>query len=198
MGDLAAHEMIDGNETTIARYRIDARRSRFVVQAEATGLLSVFGHNPTIAICGFGGDARFISGTLQQASLLLLVQSGSLTLVSEASDKDRHEIERAMRDEVLEIARYPEIIFMSKSITANRMTEDQYQVRIIGSLSLHGSTREQLIDAQVNVNEAGLRAQGEFTLRQSDYNIKPVSALGGTLKVKDDLRLSFDIIARQS
>jgi polyisoprenoid-binding protein YceI len=190
--------MIDGNETTIARYRIDARRSRFVVQAEATGLLSVFGHNPTIAICGFGGDARFISSTLQQASLLVLVQSGSLTLVSESSDKDRHEIERAMRDEVLEIARYPEIIFMSKSITANRMTEDKYQVRIIGSLSLHGLTREQLIDAQVNVNEAGLRAQGEFTLRQSDYNIKPVSALGGTLKVKDDLRLSFDIIARQS
>ncbi|MDT5122185.1 MAG: hypothetical protein QOC96_1667 [Acidobacteriota bacterium] len=198
MGDLAAHEMIDGNETTIARYRIDARQSRFVVQPEATGLLSVFGHNPTIAICGFGGDARFISGTLQQASLLLLVQSGSLALVSESSDKDRHEIERAMRDEVLEIARYPEIIFMSKSITANRMTEDQYQVRIIGSLSLHGLTREQLIDARVNVNEAGLRAQGEFTLRQSDYNIKPVSALGGTLKVKDDLRLSFDIIARQS
>lgn len=188
---------MDASETTIARYRIDARQSRFVVQAEASGLLSVFGHNPVIAVCGFGGDVRFVPGTLQQASLLVLVQSASLALVSESSDKDRHEIERAMRGEVLEIARYPEIIFMSKSITSRWTAESQYQVRIVGSLSLHGSTREQLIDAQVNVNGDGLRAQGEFTLRQSDYNIKPVSALGGTLKVKDDVKLSFDIIARE-
>lgn len=43
------------NEETVARYRIDAGRSRFIVQGFADGLLSVFGHNPLIAVCGFGG-----------------------------------------------------------------------------------------------------------------------------------------------
>jgi hypothetical protein len=42
-----------------------------------------------------------------------------------------------------------------------------------------------------------LRAAGEFSVRQSDYEIRPVSAAGGTVKVKDDLKLTFDITARR-
>ncbi len=33
-------------------------------------------------------------------------------------------------------------------------------------------------------------------MRQSDYGIKPVSIAGGTLKLKDEIDLSFDIVAR--
>lgn len=186
-----------GTETNAVRYRIDAPHSQFTVQAFADGLLSVFGHNPTIKVCGFGGDAGFVPGTFEAASLLLLVQANSLALTSKASDKDRLEIERAMREDVLETARYPEIVFMSTGITVKQIAEHQYQARIGGSLALHGVTRNQTIDARVTVSPDQLRAQGEFTLRQSDYNIKLVSALGGTLKVKDELKLSFDIIASE-
>ena len=35
-------------------------------------------------------------------------------------------------------------------------------------------------------------------MRQSDYEIKPVSAAGGTVKLKDELKLSFDIVARKA
>jgi hypothetical protein len=42
-----------------------------------------------------------------------------------------------------------------------------------------------------------LRAVGEFSLRQSDYEIKPVSAVGGAVRVKDELKCSFDISARK-
>ena len=42
-----------------------------------------------------------------------------------------------------------------------------------------------------------LRASGEFTVRQTDYGIKPVSVAGGALKVKDELKFSFDIVARK-
>ena len=161
----------------------------------AEGMLSMFGHNPVIAVCGFGGDARFNSGTLEKGSLLMLVQADSLVVINKVSDKDRLEMERAMREEVLETARYPEIVFMSTSISASRTAEDQYQARINGNLSLHGVTRDQLINAQLIVNGDSLRAHGEFPLRQTDYNIKPVSVAGGTLKMKDELKLSFDIIA---
>ncbi len=183
------------NEASGVRYRIDASRSRFTVQGVAEGMLSMFGHNPMIAICGFGGDVRCVPDTLESASLLMLVQADSLAVVNKVSDKDKREMERGMREDVLEIARYPEIVFMSTKISANRTAESQYQARVNGKLSLHGVTRDHLIDAQVTVNGNSLRAQGEFPLRQSDYNIKPVTAVGGTLKMKDELKFSFDISA---
>ena len=42
-----------------------------------------------------------------------------------------------------------------------------------------------------------LRAFGECSLRQSDYKIRLVSAMGGGLKVKDEVKLSFDLVARK-
>ena len=188
---------MDGQATSVDRYRIDAKQSRFIVQAEASGLLSFVGHNPTIAVCGFGGDARFAPDAQQQASLLLLVQAASLAVVGQVSEKDRAEIERVMRADVLETARHPEIVFMSTSIALQPTTANRYQARISGQLTLHGVTRNETFAAQITVNGASLRARGECSLRQSAYNIKPVSAIGGTLKVKDELKLSFDIVAER-
>ena len=42
-----------------------------------------------------------------------------------------------------------------------------------------------------------LRAFGEFSVWQSDYHIKLISIGGGTLKLKDELKLKFDIGARR-
>ena len=50
--------------------------------------------------------------------------------------------------------------------------------------------------AQVNVMGDRITASGQFVVRQSDYGIKPVSIAGGTLKLKDEIELSFDIVAR--
>ncbi len=186
-----------GENGTTVRYRIDPTASRFVVQAFADGLLSVFGHNPTIAICGFGGDVRFIPNTLEEASLLMLIKSDSLAVVDKVSAKDRLEIERAMREDVMEIARYPEIVFMTTNVRANPLTENLYRVLITGKLTLHGVTRDCPLDAQVTLNEDSLHAQGEFKLRQTDYGIKPTSVAAGTLKVKDELQFSFDIEAQK-
>jgi polyisoprenoid-binding protein YceI len=185
------------NEAAVVRYRLDASQSRFTVQGSADGLLSMFGHDPVIAICGFGGDVRFVPGTLESGSLLMLVQADSLAVVNKVSDKDRREMERGMREDVLETARYPEIVYISTKVSANRRGEGQYRARITGNLSLHGVSREHVIDAQLTLGEDSLHARGEFLLRQTDYNIKPVSVAGGTLKMKDELKFSFDILAGQ-
>ena len=42
-----------------------------------------------------------------------------------------------------------------------------------------------------------MRASGEFSLRQSDYGILPVTVAAGALRVKDEVKLSFDIVARK-
>ncbi len=41
-----------------------------------------------------------------------------------------------------------------------------------------------------------LRANGEFSIRQTDYGIRLVSVAGGTLKLKDELKFTFDIVAQ--
>ncbi len=187
------------NETAAVavRYRIDAVQSQFNVRVVAEGMLSMFGHNPVIAICGFGGDARFQPGTFDSASLLMLVQAASLVVLDKVSDKDRREIERMMREDVLDVARYPEIMYASASVSTRETVRGIYDVGINGDLSLHGTTRQCPINAQVTIDGDILRARGEFALRQSDYNIKPISIAGGTLKVRDELKFSFDIKANK-
>ncbi len=187
------------NENEVAavpvRYRIDAGQSQFNVHVVADGLLSMFGHNPAIAICGFGGDVRFNAGTFGAASLLMLVQAASLVVRDKVSDKDRREIERMMRDDVLETTRYPEVMYASANVSARATSEALYDLGINADLTLHGVTRRCPVNAQVSLNGETLRARGEFSLRQSDYNIKPISIAGGTLKVRDELKFSFDIVA---
>ena len=78
-----------------------------------------------------------------------------------------------------------------------KMGEGLFTVVMNGELSLHGVTRAQPVSARVTLNGDTLRAVGDFSVRQSDYEIKPVSAAGGTVKLKDELKLSFDITARK-
>ena len=176
-------------------YTVNARASRFTVQAFAEGLFSAFGHNPKFNATEFFGEVRFHPGHLETASLQLKVKADSLKAADKISDKDRREMERMMKEEVLEVSRFPEIVFQSRTVTADLVYEGFYRVKITGELTLHGVTRTHAIDAQVRVMDARVRAEGESGLRQSDFGIKRVSVMGGTLKVKDEVKLSFDIAA---
>ncbi len=182
---------------TTAQYTIDAARSRFTVTAYASGLLSGLGHNPAIAIRDFAGQIKFAPEELSKSSLEFLVQAESLTVQSDVSDKDRREIERTMKENVLETGRFPEIVFASTEVSGTRLGDSLYALRIQGGLSLHGATHMQPVIAQMVPGDDSLRAYGEFSIRQTDFNIKLVSVAGGALKVKDELKFSFDIVARK-
>jgi len=159
--------------------------------------LAVFGHSPTIAIRDFTGDARFRPDTFDAASLHLRINTASLVVESDVNEKDRRQIERAMREEVLQIAKYPEIVFRSSRISVKPIIAGHYRVSIEGGLSLRGVTRNHTFEAQVVVVGEMLRALGEFALLQSHYGIKRVSVAGGALKVRDELKLSFHVLARR-
>lgn len=185
-------------EKGVVRYELIASESNFTVQAFAAGLLSGFGHNPTIAIRDFTGKAQFTPESFENASLKLSVNANSLKVTDDIKEKDRREIESTMLNDVLETGRFPEITFESSNVTVRKITPDRYKAKIIGDLTLHGTTQKGLwIQAQINTTDQGLRAQGDFTLNQTDYKIKLVSVAGGALKLKDELKFSFDIAARR-
>ena len=181
----------------VDHYSIDPVMSRFTARATASGMLSSFGHNPTIAIREFTGEAAFEPDSLENAEVHLRINAQSLAVTDNISDKDRREIERTMNQEVLEVARYPDIVFDSAKVSASKAGDGQYWVNLVGHLTLHGVTNDQPVAAQVALIGDTLRAHGEFSLRQTEYGIKLVSVAGGTLKLKDELKCSFDILARK-
>jgi len=180
------------------RYRVDASRSRFIAQAFAKGLLSAFGHNPRLFIRDFEGEAVFDPAAPHAAWVRMTAAADSLAVIDDINEKDRREIERVAREELLEAAHYPEIVFQSGIVRASQVAKGRYRVRITGDLSLRGVTRELAIDAMALVEGDELRAQGGFQLRLSDFDIRPVSVAGGLLKLKDEVQLSFDILAPAS
>ena len=186
------------NETSVVHYRLVPEKSKFTVQAYAEGLLSAFGHDPVLEIKEFTGEVQFVSGSFESASLKITIKADSIAVSSQVKEKDRLEIEQTMREQVLEIAKYPEIVFGSSSISVTRLAEGRYRARLIGDLTFHGVTQRNLwITAQVSASGEELRAEGDFSLKQSDFGIKPFSAAGGTIKLKNELKFSFDIAAQK-
>ena len=187
--------MTNNPENLGMRYRIDASRSSFSAQAFAEGMLSFMGHNPTFAIGRYGGEIQLDTDNSAVDSMLLVAQAETLSLLDKVSAKDSAEIENTMRGEVLEISKHPEIVFVSRDVSMKQIAGSGYAVKINGFLSLHGEKRGQTIEAEAEIIGKTIRAHGDFKLKQSDFNIKQVKALGGTLKVKDEVEISFDIMA---
>jgi polyisoprenoid-binding protein YceI len=186
------------DEADAMLYRVDASQSRFIAQAFAKGLLSAFGHNPRLAILNFEGAVEFAPVAPLAVSVWMKARADSLTVIDDMSEKDRREIERVTHEELLEVARFPEIVFQSAIVTARQVAEGRYRAPVAGDLSLRGVTRELTIDVMAMVEGNKLRAQGGFPLRLTDFNIRPISVAGGLLKLKDEVRLSFDILANAS
>ena len=181
----------------LVRFEIDARASLFTVQAFAAGMVAVVAHSPKFAIRDLAGDIRFVPGTMQKAAITLTIGVGSLEIMDEVSSADRREIDRVMYDEVLERSIYPRIDYRSSNATVLKTAENMSRVTVTGELTLHGITRGLSLDAQLVTGEDTLRAQGSFSLMQSDFGLKIASVAGGTLRLKDELKFAYFIVARR-
>jgi polyisoprenoid-binding protein YceI len=177
----------------LARYAIDANASQFTVHAFTSGLAAIVAHSPKFAIRDFSGDLGFVPDTLGEATVRLKIKTSSLEIMDEVDPKHRSELERRMFQEVLETRIFPEIVFKSSHVTANKVSESRYSASVTGNLSLHGVTKSHSFSAQVVVGPDTLRGVGEFKVRMTTYGIKIPSFPGGAMR--DDLKLAFYIVA---
>lgn len=86
----------------------------------------------------------------------------------------------------LDARRYPEICFSADTI---EKTATGY--RLTGTLDIHGQTRKRVIDLETADLGDSWRLSGEATVRQSDFGVKPYSMLMGSMKVADEVAVSF-------
>ena len=183
--------------TATVRYQMDPKVCQLTVHAFASGLAAVVAHNPKFAVRDFSGDAKFEPGTLGDASIRINIKASSLELMDEVSEYDRGEIARVTFQEVLETSRFPEIRYESTHVTATQMGDNLFATNVVGNLALHGMTNQVSFTAQVVVGDDTLRGYGNFSVKQSEYGIAIASIAGGTLKMKDELKIAFFIVAKK-
>jgi polyisoprenoid-binding protein YceI len=179
------------------RYLLDAKSSQFTVQAFAEGLAGIADHRPRFCVRDFSGEAEFDPDQLEPASLHLTASLSSLEIMDEVAQADRQAINRVMFDEVLQAQMFPEVTFRSSRVACSPVGENRYRADIAGIVSLHGMENLQSMQAQLILTDGSLRAHGEFRLRQTDYDLKIASVAGGMLRIKDELKFVFFIVARK-
>lgn len=197
--------MIAGGATVIRRatprqsvvYKLDAARSKFMIRAFAGGLLWFKGHDHFVQARDFTGEARLTPGSVSPASLTLDVRAASLAETREVfTPQQKKIIDGELRDIVLEPDKYPAITFKSTDVSVETRG-GLFRVELGGDLTLRGVTRHVRIPAEVTLEGQDLHARGEFDIKRSDFKVPATSAFHGTVRVRDRLKVSFDIVARR-
>ncbi len=177
-------------------YAIDAAFSTLTLRAFASATFTLE-NSPTLRIRAFTGWARFAPNTYDGACVRLQANAASVTLDETISEEEQNAILEILGREVFEIEKYPEILFCSSRISVSKAGENQFWINLIGELSVHGVTGTLPLAAQIGLAGDTLRANGEFTFLHSSYKMKLASLPGGALKLKDEVKCSFDILARK-
>jgi len=185
-------------EAPSGHYRIGARQSRLVAGVVVGGMFSKLGHDHAISIRNIAGEVELPSGSLDKGSLRMTLEAASAAEIGkEFSDKDRQKINKSVREEALMAGKYPEITFKSTRVSPGESGGEAHRMKLAGELTLHGVTRSLILPAQVTVSGNTLRVHSEFTILHSDYQIKRLSAAGGTIKAKDPIHITCDLVAEK-
>ena len=181
-------------------YAIDTQQSKMEIHVGKEGAFKAFGHDHLIAAKQVSGEVQFDPQKIEQSSVRLQVPTKSITVIDPGeSEKDRKEVQATMEGEkVLDVAEFPESTFTSTNISAAKKTSDGWELTLSGKLNLHGVEKPVSFPLHVRADNNELRAQGEVAILQTDYGITPVKVGGGTVKVKDKLKIIFNIVAHKN
>jgi polyisoprenoid-binding protein YceI len=106
------------------------------------------------------------------------------------SAKERGQIQSTMLGSaVLNSSKYPEITFRSTQVQP--AGPDAWNIQ--GELTLHGETHV----VPVQVRGMGAHYVGSSRFKQTEFGIQPVKVAGGMVRVKDEVRIDFDIYLMQ-
>ena len=165
---------------------IDTAHSKITIHVGKSGLFSAAGHEHEVS-------APIAEGAIDDSGdghIWFRVEAAKLQVLPE---KDQGAVQKDMQEKVLESAKFPEIRF--ESVMLKKLEDGKWHVT--GNLRLHGHVNPVTAEVRLELyDRAGQTYSGQATLKQSQFGIKPVSAAGGTVKVKDELKIDFVIVTR--
>jgi polyisoprenoid-binding protein YceI len=166
-------------------FAIDTEHSSITVRVYKAGLFSVFAHDHEIRAPISGGSIT----VSPNPGVEFAVPTGKMVVLDPdlGSDK-RAEVQSTMLGpQVLDAERYPEIRF--RSTEAESSSGKKWTVK--GQLSIRDRTRPVQVVAQQG---SGAGYRGAVRISQKDFGIQPISLAGGTIKVKDEIQIEFEIV----
>lgn len=168
-------------------FELGPQDGKLLVRTGKGGAASKAGHNLLIEVERWSATAQF-ADDLSQSVLELTADSTSFTVregtggVKSLGEDDRTGIAQTINQEVL---KGTPISFKS---TAVRPDGDD-RLHVTGDLELVNGVN--LIAFDIAVSADG-RIIGQATVTQSEWGMKPYSALFGTLKVNDDVTVEIE------
>lgn len=179
-----------------------ARQEACVVDSESSfrifvgksGLFRIFGHDHVIEAREIDACAS-IDPSGRGGSVTLRIPTVSLEVVDPGgNEQERADVQRTMQEEVLEIGQYQEVLFRSVGVEQG---EEPGSLRVMGDLSIHGVTQPATIPVTLARQDDGsYRVTGDYEFKQSAFGIKTVRLFGGTISVRDEVRVEFDLSLR--
>jgi len=181
-----------------APYTVVESKSSVRVHVGKSGLLSFAGHLHEV-VAPLSGTVIADATNLSASSVNLTFASARLTVLAEGAPAgEAPKVEEVMRSAaVLDVIRFPEIRFHSTAVSGRLVSPGNYELRITGALSLHGVEKEIIAPVKVVVEGRTLTATGQLTLRHDQFGMKPVTAGGGAVKVANEIRIDFKIVAER-
>ncbi len=147
------------------------------------------GHRLTIAVNSWRATVRWTQNEPAEAELTVEVKSLQV-LRGEGGLKPLSEPEKSLARsnalKVLDADRFPQIRFHASHI---EKTAGGY--RLTGTLDIHGTAREHVIDLGVEDLGDVWRMSCQADVRHTEFGIKPFSMLMGSMKVVDTVTVSF-------
>jgi len=168
--------------------------SRFDVKTGKAGLLGFAGHTHVVRASGFAGRVVYYPDAPSESHVDIVVPADSLAVLGPSDTAEVRKITQAMRADVLHVNEYPVINFVSASVTPSG---EGFHVQ--GRLTLVGQTRDVSCDIHAEIARDTLRASGSFSVRQTDFGIRPYrGGPAGTVRVADRVTFSFDAVGIRS
>jgi polyisoprenoid-binding protein YceI len=161
--------------------------SQLEVRTGKAGLFGFAGHVHRIRAHAFFGRVVYYPATPAASHVEIVVPADSLEVLTPPDTAEIRKVTAAMRTDVLDVAHYPEIRFVSKTVAPSTAG-----LRIVGELTLVGRTREVPAEVSLEVGGDTLRVATTFTVNQTDFGIRPYrGGPAGTVRVAD--RVTFEV-----
>jgi polyisoprenoid-binding protein YceI len=179
-------------------YVIDASASAVQVHVGKSGVFGFAGHTHEVAAERFGGRVQVDTEDLARSSVELSFEASGLKVSAQGEPEgDAPKVQEVMAGpKVLDVSRFPGIRFRSRQVSGRRAADGAYELRVSGEVSLRGVSRTVTVPVRVELSGATLTASGRTALAQRAFGIEPVTAGGGTVKVKNEVGIEFRIVAR--
>jgi polyisoprenoid-binding protein YceI len=184
---------------TPEQFVIDPAQTTVTLHVGKSGIFSVAGHEHEVIAPGTKGQITLGRPDVGRSSVSMTFDAAALKVTGKDEPAgDVPEVQRVMlSDRVLDVQKYPTITFQSREVSATKPSADQMTLRISGDLTLHGVTQRVDVPVTVQLAGDGLHASGKATVKQTQFGIKPVTAGGGAVKVKDEVEVVFSVAAKR-